>query len=46
MELLWAKKLASRLMEADGFVVDSVRIPAPVVNFVAVEAAEIEMEVS
>jgi len=41
VELLWAKKLASRLMEADGFVVDSVRIPAPVVNLVAAEAAAI-----
>ena len=44
VELLWAKKLASRLVEADGFVVDWVRIPAPVVNLVAAEAAEIEFE--
>jgi hypothetical protein len=34
VELTWAKHLASSLLEADGFVVDSVRIPAPVVNAV------------
>lgn len=39
VELLWAKQLASRLVEADGFVVDWTRIPAPVVNLVATEAA-------
>lgn len=44
VELLWARELASRLVEADGFVVDSVRIPAPVVNLVAAGAAEIEIE--
>jgi hypothetical protein len=37
VELTWAKHLASRLFEADGFVVDSVRIPAPVVNAVVEE---------
>ncbi|WP_396657923.1 DUF6325 family protein [Microbacterium sp.] len=40
VEHLWAKRLASRLVEAEGFVVDSVRIPAPVVNLVAAAAAE------
>lgn len=39
VELLWAKNLASRLFEADGFVVDAVRIPAPVVNH-ALSAAD------
>lgn len=39
VELLWAKHLASRLLESGGRVVDSVRIPAPVVNAVAAEAA-------
>ena len=38
VELTWAKQLASRLFEADGYVVDSVRIPAPVVNAVVEEA--------
>ena len=38
VELTWAKHLASRLLEADGYVVDSVRIPAPVVNAVVEEA--------
>jgi hypothetical protein len=38
VELTWARELASRLFEADGFVVDSVRIPAPVVNAVVEEA--------
>ena len=37
VELTWAKHLASRLLEADGYVVDSVRIPAPVVNAVVEE---------
>jgi hypothetical protein len=37
VELTWAKHLASKLFEADGFVVDSVRIPAPVVNAVVEE---------
>jgi hypothetical protein len=37
VELTWAKHLASSLLEADGFVVDSVRIPAPVVNAVVEE---------
>lgn len=44
IEHLWAKHLASRLLEADGFVVDSVRIPAPVVNLVAMAAAEATIE--
>jgi hypothetical protein len=39
VELVWAKTLASRLVDADGFVVDWTRIPAPVVNLVAAEAA-------
>jgi hypothetical protein len=38
VELLWARHLASRLAEANGYVVDSIRIPAPVVNAVAAEA--------
>ena len=38
VELTWAKELASRVFEADGFVLDSVRIPAPVVNAVVAEA--------
>jgi hypothetical protein len=38
VELRWAAHLASRLAESDGFVVDSVRIPAPVVNAVVAEA--------
>ena len=44
IEHVWAKHLASRLLEADGFVVDSVRIPAPVVNLVAMAAAEATIE--
>lgn len=44
VELLWAKKLASRLFDAGGAVIDSIRIPAPVVNLVAAEAARIEEE--
>jgi hypothetical protein len=38
VELLWARHLASRLAEANGYVVDAIRIPAPVVNAVAAEA--------
>jgi hypothetical protein len=38
IELLWAKHLASRLAEAGGFVIDALRIPAPVVNAVVAEA--------
>jgi hypothetical protein len=38
VELLWAKHLASRLAASGGFVVDSIRIPAPVVNAVVAEA--------
>lgn len=44
VELLWAKKLASRLFEAGGAVIDSIRIPAPVVNMVAQEAARTDQE--
>lgn len=44
IEHVWAKHLASRLLEADGFVVDSVRIPAPVVNLVAMAAADATIE--
>jgi uncharacterized membrane protein len=39
VELLYATQLASRVMRAGGYVVDSVRIPAPVVNEVALAAA-------
>lgn len=39
VELVWAKQLASRVAQAGGFVVDSVRIPAPVVNAVVADAA-------
>ena len=38
IEFVWAKHLASRLAEAGGFVIDSLRIPAPVVNAVVAEA--------
>jgi len=38
VELVWARHLASRLLAAGGAVVDSVRIPAPVVNAVVAEA--------
>ncbi|WP_411700824.1 DUF6325 family protein [Conyzicola sp.] len=41
VELLWAKKLATRLTAAGGFVVHSDRIPAPVVN-AALAALETE----
>lgn len=39
VELLWAKHLASQLAQAGGYVVDSVRIPAPIVNAAIAEAA-------
>lgn len=38
VELLWAKHLASRVARAGGIVVDSVRIPAPIVNAAIAEA--------
>ncbi|MET0974424.1 MAG: DUF6325 family protein [Leifsonia sp.] len=38
VEHRWATHLASRLLEANGFVVDSIRIPAPIVNLVVAEA--------
>ena len=38
VELTWAKKLASRLADAGGFVIDAKRIPAPVVNAALAEA--------
>ena len=38
VELLWAKHLASALAGAGGRVIDSVRIPAPIVNAVVAEA--------
>ena len=38
IEFVWAKHLASRLAEAGGFVIDTLRIPAPVVNAVVAEA--------
>ncbi|UOQ90395.1 DUF6325 family protein [Agromyces endophyticus] len=40
VELVWARHLASRLLAAGGAVVDSVRIPAPVVNAVVAEARD------
>lgn len=40
VELVWARHLASRLLAAGGVVVDSVRIPAPVVNAVVAEARD------
>jgi len=39
VELVWAKRLASRFAEAGGVVLESVRIPAPVVNQVLAEAS-------
>ncbi|WES64037.1 DUF6325 family protein [Microbacter sp. GSS18] len=38
----WATHLASRLAEANGTVVESVRIPAPIVNEVVAAAAAVE----
>lgn len=38
VELRWAVHLASRLAESSGFVVDAMRIPAPVVNEVVAAA--------
>lgn len=38
VELVWARHPASRLAESNGFVVDAMRIPAPVVNAVVAEA--------
>ena len=38
VELLWAKHLASRVAQAGGFVVASVRIPAPIVTAAVAEA--------
>ena len=40
-ELVWAKRLAERLAESGGYVLQSERIPAPVVNAL-LEAAEAE----
>ncbi|MFC3274395.1 DUF6325 family protein [Agromyces mediolanus] len=39
VELVWAKRLASRFADAGGVVLESVRIPAPVVNQVLAEAS-------
>lgn len=44
VELLWAKTLAARLTEANGYVVDSVRIPAAVVNAAVAEADAFALE--
>ncbi|WP_127794878.1 DUF6325 family protein [Agromyces sp. LHK192] len=38
IELVWAKKLASRFNQAGGIVLQTERIPAPVVNAVLAEA--------
>ncbi len=38
VELLWAKRLASRFAESGGVVLQTERIPAPVVNAVLAEA--------
>lgn len=38
VELLWAKHLASTVARAGGFVADSIRIPAPVVNAAVADA--------
>ncbi|WP_395245107.1 DUF6325 family protein [Agromyces sp. MMS24-K17] len=38
IELLWAKNLASRFAESGGIVLQSERIPAPIVNAVLAEA--------
>jgi hypothetical protein len=40
VEFVWARHLASRLAAAGGFVVDSVRIPAPIVNAAVADARE------
>jgi Family of unknown function (DUF6325) len=40
IELLWAKSLASRFAESGGIVLQTERIPAPVVNAVLAEAEE------
>lgn len=45
VELLWAKRLASRVLQAGGYVVDSVRVPAPIVNEVARAAEAVEERV-
>jgi uncharacterized membrane protein len=41
VELLWAKKLASRLAESGGAVIASERIPAPVLNEVVASAGNV-----
>jgi hypothetical protein len=40
VELVWAKRLASRFAESGGVMLHSERIPAPVVNAVLAEASE------
>lgn len=42
VELVWAKKLASRFAESGGVLLQSERIPAPVVNAIMAEAEEAE----
>ena len=42
IELVWAKKLASRFAESGGVLLQSERIPAPVVNAIMAEAEEAE----
>ncbi len=42
IELLWAKRLASRFASSGGIVLQTERIPAPVVNAVLAEAEEVE----
>jgi hypothetical protein len=40
IELLWAKNLASKFAASGGIVLQTERIPAPVVNAVLAEAEE------
>jgi len=42
IELVWAKRLASRFAESGGVLLQSERIPAPVVNAIIAEASEAE----
>jgi hypothetical protein len=44
IELLWAKKLASKFAASGGIVLQTERIPAPVVNAALAEADEAEEE--
>jgi len=42
IELVWAKRLASRFAESGGVLLQSERIPAPIVNAIIAEASEAE----